>query len=139
MSAVKVHVSHAYKNTVMTRKCISLILEPIATFLSFHCSCGLGYLEKYFGLNPSSDTITPRYLKVWAVTSFLLSMIMSALMLLVLFVINWFFPVLICMPYAGEVSPRCFIKLTGSCPPRLSVSSANRQFVISKSSPLARC
>ena len=85
--------------------------------LSFHCSCGLGCPEEYFGLNPSSDTITPRYLKpwadtiaprylkLWAVTSFLLSMIVSVFMLLVLFVINWFFPVLICIPYAADASP----------------------------------
>ena len=35
MSAVMVHISHAYKNMDMTRECISLILKLMAMFLSF--------------------------------------------------------------------------------------------------------
>ena len=50
----------------------------------------------------------------------------------VLFVINWVFSALICMPYAVEASSRCFTDLTSSSsrPARPSMSSAKRKFVI---------
>ena len=123
----------------MTRECISLILELMAMFLSFQMTFSLviavvvwAILESTSGLDPSSDTIAPRYLKLRSVSSFLLSMVMSVLMLLVLFVINWVFSTLICMPYAVEASARWFINLTSSCssPARSSMSSAVRKFVI---------
>ena len=63
-------------------------------------------LESTSGLNPSSDTIAPRYFKLRTVSRFLLSMLMSVLMPLVLFVINWVFSALICMSYAVEASSR---------------------------------
>ena len=59
-------------------------------------------LESTSGLDPSLDTIASRYLNLQTYSSFMLSMVMSVLMLLVLFVINWVFSVLICMPYAVE-------------------------------------
>ena len=109
MSAVMVHVLHAYKNVDMTRERISLALELMAMFLSFQMTLSLvtaavvwAILESTSGLDPSSDTIAPRYLKLRTVSNFLLSMAMSALMPLVLFVINWVFFALICMPYAVE-------------------------------------
>ena len=71
-----------------------------------HCSCGLTILDSTSGLDPSSDTIAPRYLKLRTVSSFLLSTVMSVLMSLVLFVISWFSSALICMPYAVEASSR---------------------------------
>ena len=57
-------------------------------------------LESTSGFDSSSDSIVPRYLKLWTVSAFLLSVAMSALMPLVLFVITWVFSALICMPYA---------------------------------------
>ena len=48
-------------------------------------------LDSTSGLDPSSDTRAPRYLKLQTVSSFLLSMVMSVLMPLVLFVISWIF------------------------------------------------
>ena len=122
MSAVTVHVSRAYKNMDMARERISLILELMAMFLSFQMTSSLvtaavvwAILESTSGLYPSSDTIVPIYLKLRTVSSFLLSMVMSVLMPLVLFVIIWVFSALICMPYAVEVSSRWFANLTSSC------------------------
>ena len=113
MSAVMVHVSHAYKNMDMARERISLILELMAIFLSFQMTFSLvtaavvwAILDSTSGLDPSSDTIAPRYLKLWTVSSFLLPMVMSVLMPLVLFVINWVFSALICIPYAVEACSR---------------------------------
>ena len=69
MSAVMVHVSHAYKNMDMARECISLILELMAMFLLFQMTFSLvtaavvwAILESTSGLDPSSDTIALRYL-----------------------------------------------------------------------------
>ena len=127
MSAVMVHVSHAYKNMDMAREPINLILELMAIFLSFQMTFSLvtaavvlAIFESTSGLDLSSDTIAPRYLKLQTVSSFLLSMVMSVLMPLVLFVINCVFSALICMPYAVEASSRWFTNLTSS---RLLLSS----------------
>ena len=137
MSAVMVRVSHAYKNMDMARECISLILELMAMFLLFQMTFSLvtaavvwAILESTSGLDPSSDTIAPRYLKLQTVSSFLLSMVKSVWMPLVLFVINWVFSTLICMPYAVEASSRWFTNLTSSCscPARPSMSSVERKF-----------
>ena len=133
MSAVMVHVPHACKNMDMAREPVSLILELMAMFLSFQMTFSLvtsavvwAILESTSGLDPSSDTIAPRYLKLWTVYTFLLSMVM--LMPLVLFVINWVFFALICMPYAVEASSRRFTNLTSSCscPARPPMLSAKR-------------
>ena len=90
-----VHVSHAYKNMGMARERISLILELMAMFLSFQMTFSLvtapvvlTVLKSTSGLDPSSDTIAPRYLKLRTVSSFLLSMVMSVLMPLVLFFLH---------------------------------------------------
>ena len=122
MSAVMVHVSHAYKNMDMARERISLILELMAMFLSFQMNFSLvsaavvwAILDSTSGLDPSSDTIAPRYLKLWMVSSFLFFMVMSVLMPLVLFVISWVFSALICIPYAVEASSRWFTNLASSC------------------------
>ena len=97
--------SHAYKNMDMTRERISLILELMVMFLSFQMTFSLitaavvwAIMASTSGLDPSSNTTAPRHLKLWMVSSFLLSMVMSVLMPLVLFAINWVFSALICMP-----------------------------------------
>ena len=78
MPAVMVHVSHAYKNMDMARERISLILELMAMFLSFQMTFSLvtavvvwAILGSTSGLDPPSDTIAPRYLKLRTVSSFL--------------------------------------------------------------------
>ena len=109
MSAGMVHVSHACKNMDIARECISLILELMVLFLSFLMTFSLvtaavvsAIPESTSGLDPSSDTIAPRHLKLRTVSSFLLSMVMSLLMPLVLFVFNWVISALICMPYVVD-------------------------------------
>ena len=122
----------------MARERISLILELMAMFFSTQMTFSLvtaavvwAILECTSGLDPSSDTLAPRYLKLRTVSSFL-SMVISVLMPLVLFVINWVFSALICMPYAVEASSGRFNNLTSSCscPARPSKSSAKRKFAI---------
>ena len=61
MSAVMVHVSHAYKNMDMARERISLILELMVMFLSFQMTFSLvttavvwAVLDSTSGLDPSS-------------------------------------------------------------------------------------
>ena len=80
MSAVMVHVSHAYKNMDMARERISLILELMAIFLSFQMTFSLvtaavvwAILNSTSGLDPSSDTIAPRYLKAMDGLQFLVA------------------------------------------------------------------
>ena len=63
-------------------------------------------LESTSSLDPSSDNIATRYLKLQTVSSFLLYMVMSVMMPLVLFVINRVFSAMICMPYDVEVFSR---------------------------------
>ena len=139
MSAVVAHVSHAYKNMGMSRERISLILELMVIFLSFQMTFSLvtvdvvwAILDSTSGSDPSSDTIAPRYLKLRTVSSLLLSMVMSVLMALVLFAINWVFSALICMLYAVGAFSGWFTNLTSSCscPARPSMLSAKCKFVI---------
>ena len=67
MSAVKVHVSYAYKNMDMTKECISLIFELMAIFLSLQITFSLvttsvvwAILDSTSGLDPSFNTIAHR-------------------------------------------------------------------------------
>ena len=64
------HVSHAYKNMDMARERISLIMELMAMLLWLQMTFSLAtadvvwaILESTSGLDPSSNTIVPRYLK----------------------------------------------------------------------------
>ena len=73
-----VHVSHAYKNMDMARERISLILELMAMFLSLQMTFSLvtatvvwAILESTSGLDPSSYTMAPRYIKLRTVSSVL--------------------------------------------------------------------
>ena len=79
MSAVMVHISHAYKHMDMARERISLILELMVMFLSFQMTFSLVTAAMVWasGLDPSRDTIAPRYLELRAVSIFLLSMVIS--------------------------------------------------------------
>ena len=74
-------------------------------------------------MDPSSVTTAPRYLKLRTVSSFLLSTVMSVLMPLVLFVINWVFSAfhMLWRPLQGDLP---------TCPAKPSMSPAKRKFVI---------
>ena len=68
-SAVRVHVSHAYRNIDATSECVSLTLDRRVMFLSFHIGFSLviaavvwTILEIISGLDPSSMITEPRYL-----------------------------------------------------------------------------
>ena len=70
-SAVRVHVSHAYRNTYMESDRISLILDRRVLFSYFHIDFSLAsvavvlaILEMISGLDPSAVTTEPRYLKL---------------------------------------------------------------------------
>ena len=77
-SAVRVHVSQAYRKIEMTKDRISLILELSAIFLSFHMVSSFvnapivwAIMDSIYWFDPSSVTTEPKYLKLWTVSSFL--------------------------------------------------------------------
>ena len=138
-SAVRVHVSQAYRKIEMTKDRISLILELSAMFLSFHMALSFvnapivwAILDIISCFDPSSDTTEPKYLKLWTVSSFWPPMLTSKLIPLVLLVISLVFSALISMPYFVDVVSRWLINLTSSSsfPARASMSSAKRKLVI---------
>ena len=67
----------------MARERISLILELMAMFLSFQMTFNLVTAAVVWAIlestSDSSDTIAPRHLKLQMVSSFLLSVVMTAL------------------------------------------------------------
>ena len=70
-SAVRIYVSHAYRNIDMTSDRISLILDRRVMFLSFHISFSLviaavvwAIFEMISGLDLSSVITEPRYLNL---------------------------------------------------------------------------
>ena len=76
-SAVNVQDSHAYRNMERTNECISLILMLRTRFLSLHIVFSLFgdtvvwiILDIISGLDPSSDTMAPKYLKLSTVSDF---------------------------------------------------------------------
>ena len=79
------------------------------------------------GLDPSSDIIAPRYLKLWTVSNFSLLTLMSVLMLLV---INLIFSVLICILYNVEAVSRSLTRhVSSSFPASPLMLSAKRRLV----------
>ena len=62
----------------MTRERLSVILEPVAMLLSFQMTFSsviapvvLAVPESAWGFDSSPDTIVPRYIKLWTVSSYL--------------------------------------------------------------------
>ena len=103
-SAVRVHVSHAYRNIDTTSDPISLILDQRMMFLSFHIGFSLviaavvcAILEIISGFDPSS-AITIRYLNWDTVSIFFPFAVIFLLMPLVLLVISLVFSALIFIP-----------------------------------------
>ena len=139
ISAVNVQVSQEYKIMDMTKELNSLIFELRSMFLSSQMILSFvsaamvwAILERISGMDPSSVTMVPKYLKLWTVFSFSPLTLMSLLMPLVLLVINLVFSALICMPYVVEVLSRCYTRLSNSnsAPARPSVSSVKHKFEI---------
>ena len=76
-SAVKVHDSQAYRNMEMTRERISFTFDPKDMLLSLHmgfsfvrAAVACAILERTSGLEPSSETTAPMYLKLVTVPNF---------------------------------------------------------------------
>ena len=74
---MRIHDSQAYRKIDVTRECISHILELREILLSFQAGFNLAnaavvcaILESILGLEPSSVTTEPRYLKLVTVSSF---------------------------------------------------------------------
>ena len=76
-SAVKFHDSQAYRKMEMTRERISFTFDPRDMLLSLQMgfsfvttAMACAILEKISGLEPSSETTAPRYLKILTVLIF---------------------------------------------------------------------
>ena len=101
-SALRVHVSHAYRNIDMASDRISLILDRRVMFLSFHIGFSLvsiavvwANVEVISGLDPSSVTTEPRYLKLDTVSNLCHLTLIFLLMPLMSLVIRLVFSVFI--------------------------------------------
>ena len=138
-SAVRVHDSQTYRKKDVTRERIGRILKVREMLLSYQTGLNLvnavvvrAILESISGLEPSSDTSEPRYLKLVTVSSFCPFTLISLLMPLVLFVINLISSALISMPWAVEaLSRRCTnLASSFSSPAKPSMSSAKQRLVI---------
>ena len=103
-SAVRVDVSHAYRNIDMASDRISQILDRRVMFLSFHIGFSLSsvavvwaILEIISRVDPSSVTTEPRYLKLDTV-SYLCPLTHFLVMPLMFLVISLVFITLISFP-----------------------------------------
>ena len=104
-SAVRVHVSHAYRNIDTISDPISLILDRRVMFLTFHIGFSLviaavvwAIIEMISDLDPSSAITEPRYLNLDTVSNFFPFTVIFLLMPLVLLVISLVFSALIFIP-----------------------------------------
>ena len=139
-SVVKVHVSQAYRNMEMTRERISFTFDPRIILLSLQmgfsfvrAAVGCAIIERISGLEPSSETTAPRYLKLEVPNFCLFTLTFISLwMQLALYVISLAFSALISVLYLVQVLSRLSIRASSSCSSsaRASMSSANRRLVI---------
>ena len=109
-SAVKVHYSQAYRNMEMTRECIGFTFDPRDMLLSLQmgfsfvrAAVACAILERTSGLEPSSETTTPSYLKLVTVPNASPYTFISILMPLALFVISLVFSAQISILYRVQV------------------------------------
>ena len=114
-----------------TRECISFTFGPRDVLLSLQISysfvrAAVAYaiLERTSVFEPSSGTISPRYLKLVTVTSFCPFTLTSLWMSLALFVISLVFSAQISVLYLVQVLSRLSIRVFSSCS---SSARANRQ------------
>ena len=138
-SAVKVHDSQAYRNMEVTRERISFTFDPRDMLLSLQigfsfvrAAVACTIVERTSGLELSSETTAPRYLKLVTVPDTCPFTFTSLWMPLVLFVISLVFSALISILYRVQVLSRLSTRASSSrsASARASMSSANRRLVI---------
>ena len=121
----------------MTRECISFTFDPRDMLLSLQmgfsfvrAAVACAILERTSGLEPSSETTAPRYLKLFTVPSFCPFTFFSLWMPLALFVISLVFSALISSSYLVQVLSRFLLGLLAPAlsSARASMSSANSKF-----------
>ena len=105
-------------------------LQMDFSFVRAAVACSI--LERTSGLEPSSETTAPGYLKLVTVPNFCPFTFISLWMPLALFVISLVFSALISILYLVQVLSRLSTRASssGSSSARASMSSANRRFVI---------
>ena len=127
------------ENMEMTRERISFTFDPRDMLLSLQMGFSFGragvacaILERISGLKPSSETTSPRYLKLFTVPSFCPFTFISHWMPLALFVISLVSSALISILYLVQVLSRLSTRASSCCSSstRVSMSSANRRLVI---------
>ena len=123
----------------MTRERISFTFDPRDMLLSLQmgfsfvrAAVACAILEITSGLEPSSETTAPRYLKLVTVPNFCPFTFISLWMPLALFVISLVFSALISILYFVQVLSRLSTRASSYCSSsaRASMSSANRRLVI---------
>ena len=123
----------------MTRERISFTFDPRDMLLSLQmgfsfvrAAVACAILERTSGLEPSSETTAPRYLKLVILPNFCPFTFISLWMPLALFVISLVFSALISILYLVQVLSRLSTRTSSSCSSwaRASMSSANRRLVI---------
>ena len=129
----------AYRLMEMTRERISFTFDPKDMLLSLQmgfsfvrAAVACAILERTSGLEPSSETTAPRYLKLVTVPNFCTFTCISHWMPLALFVISLVFSALISILYLVQVLLRLSTRSSSSCcsSARASMSSANRRLLI---------
>ena len=123
----------------MTRERISFTFDPKDMLLSLQMGFSLvraavacSSLERISGLEPSSETTAPRYLKLVTLPSFCPFTFISLWMPLALFVISLVFSALISILYLVQVLSRLSTRASSSCSSsaRACIPLANRRVVI---------
>ena len=123
----------------MTRERISFAFDPRDMLLSLQmgfsfvrAAVACAILERTSGLEPSSETIAPRYLKLVIVPNFCPFTFISLWMPLALFVISLVFSALISILYLVQVLSRLSTRASSSysSSARAYMSSANRRLAI---------
>ena len=106
----------------MTRERISFTFDPRDMLLSLQmgfsfvrAAVACAILERTSGLEPSSETTAPRYLKLVTVPNFCPFTIISLWMPLALFVISLVFSALISILYLVQVLSRLSTRASSSC------------------------
>ena len=116
----------------------SPLIQEICCYLSqmgfsfVRAAVACAILERTSGLEPSSETTAPRYLKLVTVPNYCPFTFISLWMPLALFVISLVFSALISILYLVQVLSRRSTRASSSCSSsaRASMSSANRRLVI---------
>ena len=123
----------------MTGERISFTFDPKDMLLSLQmgfsfvrAAVACAILERTSGLEPSSETTAPRYLKLVTVPNFCPFTFISLWMPLALFVISLVFSALISILYLVQVLSRLSTRASSPCSSsaRASMSSANRRLLI---------